>query len=91
MKQTLLTLGLELQLTKGIKQMITIGVIALICYFAIKMLNGLYREYHLDIESAINKPTNTVDAEYKEIKQPEPNSYAKKKWHEIEVKNIDYK
>ena len=84
MKQTLLTLGLELQLTKENKQMITIGIIALICYFAIKMLNGLYREYHLDIESAINKRTNTVDAEYKEIKQPEPNSYDK-------VKNIDYK
>ena len=69
--------------------MITIGLLFLVCYFAIKMLNGLYHEYHLDIEGAINKRTNTVDAEYKEVKQPD--SYAKKKWHEIEVKNIDYK
>ena len=89
MKQTLQTLGLELQLTKEIKQMITIGLFFLICYFAIKMLNGLYRNYQIDIDSAVNKLTNTIDAEYKEVKQPD--SYAKKKWHEIEVKNIDYK
>ena len=71
--------------------MITIGLLFLVCYFAIKMLNGLYRNYSLEIDSAINKMTDTVEGEYKEIKQPEPNSYAKKKWHEIEVKNIDYK